>query len=146
MRVFFIGFGQAGGKIVDMFIEQDKKLGTNSFRGIAVNTARTDLMGLKNIEMKDRILIGQTMVTYEVTDWRDGLIWWIQSVYVDAPWRRLGVFRALYAKVVDAARASGTARMIRLYVEKDNRKAHATYQALGMAPSAYTIYEADVNG
>lgn len=62
VRVFFIGFGQAGGKIVDMFIEQDKKLGTNSFRGIAVNTARTDLMGLKNIEMKDRILIGQTMV------------------------------------------------------------------------------------
>jgi cell division GTPase FtsZ len=62
MRVFFIGFGQAGGKIVDMFIEQDKKAGTNSFRGIAVNTARTDLMGLKNIEMKDRILIGQTLV------------------------------------------------------------------------------------
>ena len=62
MRVFFIGFGQAGGKIVDMFIEQDKKLGTTSFRGIAVNTARTDLMGLKNIEMKDRILIGQTML------------------------------------------------------------------------------------
>ena len=62
MRVFFIGFGQAGGKIVDMFIEQDRKLGTNSFRGIAVNTARTDLMGLKNIDMKDRILIGQTMV------------------------------------------------------------------------------------
>jgi len=62
MRVFFIGFGQAGGKIVDMFIEQDKKLGANSFRGIAVNTARTDLMGLKNIELKDRILIGQTMV------------------------------------------------------------------------------------
>jgi cell division GTPase FtsZ len=62
MRIFFIGFGQAGGKIVDMFIEQDKKLGTNSFRGIVVNTARTDLMGLKHIEMKDRILIGQTVV------------------------------------------------------------------------------------
>lgn len=45
-----------------MFIEQDKKLGRQSFRGIAVNTARTDLMGLKNIEMKDRILIGQTLV------------------------------------------------------------------------------------
>jgi tubulin-like protein CetZ len=62
VRIFFIGFGQAGGKIVDMFIEQDKKLGRQSFRGIAVNTARTDLMGLKNIEMKDRILIGQTLV------------------------------------------------------------------------------------
>jgi cell division GTPase FtsZ len=62
MRVFFIGFGQAGGKIVDMFVEQDKKMPTQSFRGIAVNTARTDLMGLKNIEMKDRLLIGQTVV------------------------------------------------------------------------------------
>ena len=62
MRVFFIGFGQAGGKIVDMFIEQDKRAPVRSFRGIAVNTARTDLMGLKNIELRDRILIGQTVV------------------------------------------------------------------------------------
>ncbi|MDK2891221.1 MAG: tubulin-like protein CetZ [Methanoculleus sp.] len=62
MRVFFIGFGQAGGKIVDMFVEQDKRMQTQSFRGIAVNTARTDLMGLKNIELKDRLLIGQTVV------------------------------------------------------------------------------------
>ena len=62
MRVFFIGFGQAGGKIVDMFIEQDKKAPTRSFRAIVVNTARTDLMGLDNIELKDRILIGQTVV------------------------------------------------------------------------------------
>lgn len=45
-----------------MFIEQDRKSGSNNFRGIVVNTARTDLMGLKNIEMKDRILIGQTVV------------------------------------------------------------------------------------
>lgn len=62
MRVFFIGFGQAGGKIVDMFIEQDKKAPVRSFRGIAVNTARTDLMGLRHIELRDRILIGQTVV------------------------------------------------------------------------------------
>ncbi|MEG3056557.1 MAG: tubulin/FtsZ family protein [Methanoculleus sp.] len=62
MRVFFIGFGQAGGKVVDMFIEQDRRLQTQNFRGIAVNTARTDLMGLEHIEMKDRLLIGQTVV------------------------------------------------------------------------------------
>jgi tubulin-like protein CetZ len=62
MRVFFIGFGQAGGKIADMFIEQDKKMGAQNFRAISVNTARTDLMGLVNIGLRDRILIGQTMV------------------------------------------------------------------------------------
>ena len=62
MRVFFIGFGQAGGKISDMFIEQDKKMAAQNFRAISVNTARTDLMGLKNIGLRDRILIGQTVV------------------------------------------------------------------------------------
>ena len=62
MRVFFIGFGQAGGKLVDMFLSQDKKTGANSFRGIIINTARTDLMGVKNIPMEDRLLIGQTKV------------------------------------------------------------------------------------
>ncbi len=62
MRVFFIGFGQAGGKIVDMFLAQDKKLGSTSFRGVVINTARTDLMGVKHIPIEDRLLIGQTMV------------------------------------------------------------------------------------
>lgn len=45
-----------------MFIEQDRVSSSNNFRGIVVNTARTDLMGLKHIELKDRILIGQTVV------------------------------------------------------------------------------------
>ena len=62
MKIFFIGFGQAGGKIVDMFLANDQRLATRSFRGIVVNTARTDLMGLKTVPMKDRILIGQTVV------------------------------------------------------------------------------------
>ena len=62
MRVFFIGFGQAGGKLVDMFLAQDRKTGANSFRGIIINTARTDLMGVRNIPMEDRLLIGQTRV------------------------------------------------------------------------------------
>ena len=62
MRVFFIGFGQAGGKIVDMFLAQDRRVGSTSFRGIVINTARTDLMGVKSVPMEDRLLIGQTMV------------------------------------------------------------------------------------
>ena len=62
MKIFFIGFGQAGGKIVDMFLANDQRLATRSFQGIVVNTARTDLMGLKTVPMKDRILIGQTVV------------------------------------------------------------------------------------
>ena len=62
MKVFFIGFGQAGGKIVDKFIEFDQRSSGTSFRAIAVNTARTDLMGLQHLDFEDRVLIGQTMV------------------------------------------------------------------------------------
>jgi Cell division GTPase len=62
MKVFFIGFGQAGGKIVDRFIEFDNRTNGNSFRAIAVNTARTDLMGLQHLDFEDRVLIGQTSV------------------------------------------------------------------------------------
>ncbi len=63
MRFFIIGFGQAGGKILDLFIENEKRRGSNiRMRWLAVNTARTDLMGLKHVPIQDRILIGQTVV------------------------------------------------------------------------------------
>ncbi len=63
MRFFIIGFGQAGGKILDMFIENEKRRGSNiRMRWLAINTARTDLMGLKHVPIQDRILIGQTIV------------------------------------------------------------------------------------
>ena len=63
MRFFVIGFGQAGGKILDLFIEYERMRGTEEkMRSLAINTARTDLMGLKNVAPKDRILIGQTIV------------------------------------------------------------------------------------
>jgi len=62
MRFFAIGFGQAGGKILDLFVENEKLRGSDTLKAIAINTARTDLMGLKHIPAKNRILIGQTTV------------------------------------------------------------------------------------
>jgi len=63
MKFFIIGFGQAGGKILDLFIENEKMRGSNiEIKSLAVNTAKTDLMGLKHVPMSSRILIGQTTV------------------------------------------------------------------------------------
>ncbi|TDA28147.1 MAG: cell division protein, partial [Archaeoglobi archaeon] len=63
MRLFLIGFGQAGGKILDMFVENEKMRGSNiRMRWLAVNSARADLLGLRHVPMRDRILIGQTVV------------------------------------------------------------------------------------
>ena len=46
-------------------------------------------------ESGDKV-IACLMVTNEWSDWRNGLLWWIQSVYVEAGWRRRGVYRSLY--------------------------------------------------
>jgi cell division GTPase FtsZ len=63
MRFFVIGFGQAGGKILDLFLEREKASGSNiTIKPLAVNTARTDLMGLKYVPKDCRLLIGQTVV------------------------------------------------------------------------------------
>lgn len=86
-------------------------------------------------------VIGQIMVTYEWSDWRNGTIWWIQSVYVHPDWRRKGVFSALYRHVESLAAAAPGVIGLRLYVEANNERAQQTYQALGMIRSGYLVME-----
>jgi GNAT superfamily N-acetyltransferase len=89
----------------------------------------------------DRQLLGQLMVTYEWSDWRNGAFWWIQSVYVDPAWRRNGVYRRLH--VVEMGKADQKMCGIRLYVARDNRAAQTVYRRVGLTPSMYDVYEDD---
>ena len=89
----------------------------------------------------DGEIAGQLMVSYEWSDWRNGTIWWIQSVYVAAPFRRRGVFSALYKHVESLAKQDGSTRGIRLYVEKGNMRAKDTYLSLGMTMTEYDVME-----
>ena len=86
-------------------------------------------------------IAGALLVTYEWSDWRNGRIWWIQSVYVRPAHRRRGVYRALHEFVREQARAAGGVVGVRLYVERDNSNARSTYAALGMHETPYRIYE-----
>ena len=86
----------------------------------------------------------QTMITYEWSDWRNGVIWWIQSVYVAPDYRRRGLYRKLYEFVRIAAQQDGSVRELRLYVDQYNKTAQGTYQALGMQRSQYLLFEADI--
>ena len=85
-------------------------------------------------------VIGQIMVTYEWSDWRNGPIWWLQSVYVDSEWRGAGVFRALYNSVIQAGKSDGAVGF-RLYVVSENNRAQEAYRRLGMAPTHYVVWE-----
>lgn len=90
-----------------------------------------------------RALVGQMMITYEWSDWRNGMFWWIQSVYVAPDWRRRGIYRRMHETIIVRAKGDPGICGIRLYVEQDNRTAQAVYQRVGLAPSAYTVYGKD---
>ncbi|MCK9537578.1 GNAT family N-acetyltransferase [Dokdonella sp.] len=84
---------------------------------------------------------GCVLVTREWSDWRNGDWWWLQSVYVLPAARRHGVFRALHAAVRERARARPDVVGLRLYVERDNRVAQATYGRLGLLETIYRMLE-----
>ena len=86
---------------------------------------------------------GQLMVTYEWSDWRNGLWWWIQSVYVRPEHRRRGVYSALHRRVAEEAQAAGGVCGIRLYVEQENTTAQQVYRSLDMYPTRYHMYEVE---
>ncbi len=88
-------------------------------------------------------VVGSLLITYEWSDWRNSTFWWIQSVYVDADWRRKGVYRTMYQHVLDAAARKDICG-IRLYVERTNTVAQRTYAKLGMQMSHYDLYEIDL--
>lgn len=99
--------------------------------------------GAYHVAEIDGEVVGCLMLTPEWSDWRDGTFWWIQSVYVRADARRMGVFRALYESVESEARAADGVCGIRLYVERENVGAQRVYDAVGMTRSSYQFFEVD---
>lgn len=96
--------------------------------------------GLYWVATRGGAVVGCLLVTREWSDWRNGQLWWIQSVYVAPDHRRTGVFRGLYEHVRTEAKAAG-AIGLRLYVEQENTRAQETYRNLGMKLTHYKVME-----
>jgi ribosomal protein S18 acetylase RimI-like enzyme len=86
-------------------------------------------------------VVGSLMVTKEWSDWRNGTFWWIQSVYVRPEVRQQGVYKSLYRHVQHMAAQDPAVCGFRLYVERGNDRAQATYGALGMKQTHYLVFE-----
>jgi GNAT superfamily N-acetyltransferase len=90
-------------------------------------------------ELDDRV-VGQLLITFEWSDWRNRMVWWIQSVFVVPDARGRDVLRTLYNTARREALAAG-AGGLRLYVDTTNMPAQAAYAALGMNGDHYRVFE-----
>jgi GNAT superfamily N-acetyltransferase len=90
-------------------------------------------------------VVGQLMITYEWSDWRNGNIWWIQSVYVRPDFRGRGIFKSLFQHIHKLARETPEVCTIRLYLEKHNESARQAYTKLGLTETAYAVMEIEIS-
>jgi ribosomal protein S18 acetylase RimI-like enzyme len=117
----------------------DLALVTRGVHGLFQHRSR----GVYYVAREQGRVVGQLLITYEWSDWRNGDFWWIQSVYVAPDFRGRGVFKALYRHVEALARLRPDVCGLRLYVEAANLGAQETYRRLGMTKTHYEMFEID---
>ena len=112
--------------------------------GVANGLSAGDEVAYFVAEVEARV-VGQLMLTREWSDWRDGWIYWLQSVYVHADFRGQGVFRQLLQHVQRLLQQRGDVACLRLYVEEENQPAIETYRRLGFQDPGYRVMELPLN-
>jgi GNAT superfamily N-acetyltransferase len=90
---------------------------------------------------EDGQVIASLLTTFEWSDWRNGTVLWIQSVYVLPEFRRKGTYKALYGHVRTVVENDNSLKGIRLYADKGNLTAQKVYEKLGMTADHYQLYE-----
>ena len=123
---------------------EDKGLNPTILQQGVSEVLSNPVKGFYLLAVLSETVVGQLMITYEWSDWRNGYFWWIQSVYVNQDHRKRGVYKALNEEVLNLARLNGGICGIRLYVDKDNTDAQQVYRNLGMSESNYDMYEIEL--
>lgn len=93
------------------------------------------------VALQGERVVGSLLITYEWSDWRNGDVWWIQSVYVSPESRGHGVFKQLFHHIKGLAEARTDVFGLRLYVDRRNTRAKQVYQQLGMSADHYEVCE-----
>lgn len=98
-------------------------------------------LGIYYVAEIDNRVIGSLLTTYEWSDWRNGTVLWIQSVYVDVNYRQNGVYKAMYKYIRKMVESDDQLKGIRLYVDQSNFRAQEVYTRLHMNGEHYRVFE-----
>lgn len=120
---------------------ENKALDANTVQAGVASLFDAPELGFYLVAEADGQIVASLMITTEWSDWRNGLFWWIQSVYVSPLFRRQGLFSQLYRHVESLAKGDSRVCGFRLYVEKENEIAQSTYRSLGMKETHYRLFE-----
>ena len=118
-------------------LELDVDVTTNGVYAVFDEPGRGRYFVAENAEYT----VASLLITYEWSDWRNGMVWWIQSVYVVPPFRKQGVYAGLYAYIRELVAGDESVRGIRLYVDERNTTAQQVYARLGMNGEHYRVFE-----
>jgi len=97
--------------------------------------------GIYYVAETDKKVVGSLLTTFEWSDWRNGTVLWIQSVYVRPEFRKRSIFSRLYKHIQEKVALNPDLRGIRLYADKTNTAAHGVYAHLGMTAEHYQMFE-----
>jgi GNAT superfamily N-acetyltransferase len=122
---------------------EDRQLERETVRSGVRRLLADPSQGVYYLAELDGRVVGQLLITCEWSDWRDGVFWWIQSVYVAPAARRHGVYRALHTWIERKARETPGVCGLRLYVDRHNINARQVYARLGLQLTEYRLYETD---
>jgi GNAT superfamily N-acetyltransferase len=109
-------------------------------KGVAAVLANPSLGRYYIAESAGRV-VASLLLTHEWSDWRNGMVWWIQSVYVVPEARGQRVYAGLYEHVKRLAEGEESVRGLRLYVDRRNTRAQQVYTRLGMNGEHYQVFE-----
>ncbi|MDJ0660710.1 MAG: GNAT family N-acetyltransferase [Crocosphaera sp.] len=120
---------------------EDKVLSSDVLQAGVKSLLENPSQGFYVVAEVDAKVVGCLMITREWSDWRNGVFWWIQSVFVEKEYRRRGIYRSMYEFIKELANGKEDVCGFRLYVEQDNIVAQETYNALGMTKLPYLMFE-----
>jgi GNAT superfamily N-acetyltransferase len=85
--------------------------------------------------------IGCLLIVPEWSDWRNGAVLWLHSVYVVPEKRRQGVLARMYQHLREMVASSPELHGIRALVDRRNRRGQLIATKLGMDAEHYVTYE-----